>query len=178
MYEGILVDVAFAGFFLAKVKKWSRILALGFNGCFIFQWLGKQSFLDDLSSLDPDLYNGLVFLKHYSGNLEDLSLNFTVAIEGKTGSSVFYPHCCSSQPRIWRHEKRWSHAQWQQCGCYAREPASLYPPCITLSTHQTNQAAERGVLWRSLWNDSAELVEVCNSFENHRVTNLWFLQDV
>ncbi|KAF8885801.1 hypothetical protein BD779DRAFT_1532475 [Infundibulicybe gibba] len=49
MYEGILVDVAFAGFFLAK-------------------WLGKQSFLDDLASLDPELYN-------------DLALNFTVAVE-------------------------------------------------------------------------------------------------
>ncbi|KAJ6620089.1 HECT-domain-containing protein [Mycena sp. CBHHK59/15] len=62
MYEGILVDIAFAGFFLAK-------------------WLGKQSFLDDLASLDPELYNGLIFLKHYSGNPEDLSLNFTVAVE-------------------------------------------------------------------------------------------------
>ncbi|KAJ7597464.1 HECT-domain-containing protein [Mycena floridula] len=62
MYEGILVDVAFAGFFLAK-------------------WLGKQSFLDDLQSLDPELYNGLVFLKHYDGNPEDLSLNFTAAID-------------------------------------------------------------------------------------------------
>ncbi|TFK31976.1 HECT-domain-containing protein [Crucibulum laeve] len=62
MYEGILVDVAFAGFFLAK-------------------WLGKQSFLDDLASLDPELYNGLIFLKHYPGNPEELSLNFTVAID-------------------------------------------------------------------------------------------------
>ncbi|KAG6883142.1 hypothetical protein C0993_007623 [Termitomyces sp. T159_Od127] len=62
MYDGILVDVAFAGFFLAK-------------------WLGRQSFLDDLASLDPDLYNGLVFLKHYAGNLEDLALNFTIAVD-------------------------------------------------------------------------------------------------
>ncbi|KAJ7755509.1 HECT-domain-containing protein [Mycena metata] len=62
MYEGILVDIAFAGFFLAK-------------------WLSKQSFLDDLASLDPELYNGLIFLKHYAGNPEDLSLNFTVAVE-------------------------------------------------------------------------------------------------
>ncbi|EIM79363.1 HECT-domain-containing protein [Stereum hirsutum FP-91666 SS1] len=62
LYEGILVDVAFAGFFLAK-------------------WLGKQSFLDDLASLDPDLYHGLIFLKHYTGNPEELSLNFTVAEE-------------------------------------------------------------------------------------------------
>ncbi|KAF6750084.1 ubiquitin protein ligase [Ephemerocybe angulata] len=62
MYEGILVDVAFAGFFLAKL-------------------LGKQSFLDDLASLDPDLYKGLIFLKHYEGNPEDLSLNFTIAVD-------------------------------------------------------------------------------------------------
>ncbi|KIK27397.1 hypothetical protein PISMIDRAFT_93249 [Pisolithus microcarpus 441] len=62
LYEGILVEVAFAGFFLAK-------------------WLDKQSFLNDLASLDPDLYQGLVFLKNYTGNVEDLSLNFTVATE-------------------------------------------------------------------------------------------------
>jgi len=68
MYEGILVDVAFAGFFLAK-------------------WLGRQSFLDDLASLDPDLYNGLVFLKHYGGDVSDLALNFTVARDGMSFSS-------------------------------------------------------------------------------------------
>ena len=45
------------------------------------QWLGKQSFLDDLASLDPELYQGLNFLKNYTGNPEDLSLNFAVANE-------------------------------------------------------------------------------------------------
>ncbi|KAJ3505226.1 hypothetical protein NLJ89_g7531 [Agrocybe chaxingu] len=69
MYEGILVDVAFAGFFLAKVRRRS------------YYYVCRQSFLDDLASLDPELYNGLIFLKHYAGNPEDLSLNFTVAIE-------------------------------------------------------------------------------------------------
>ncbi|KAG8852075.1 hypothetical protein FRB91_007040 [Serendipita sp. 411] len=59
LYEGILVDVAFAGFFLAK-------------------WLGKQSFLDDLASLDPELYQGLIFLKNYPGNPEELSLDFSI----------------------------------------------------------------------------------------------------
>ncbi|KZV93827.1 HECT-domain-containing protein [Exidia glandulosa HHB12029] len=59
LYQGILVEVAFASFFLAK-------------------WLEKQSFLDDLASLDRELYNGLIFLKHYQGNPEDLSLNFSV----------------------------------------------------------------------------------------------------
>lgn len=48
------------------------------------QWLGKQSFLDDLVSLDPELYQGLIFLKHYKGNFEELSLYFAVALEGGT----------------------------------------------------------------------------------------------
>ena len=87
MYEGILVDVAFAGFFLAKVRSyfffWLGLFFLLMPNCCVFlQWLGRQSFLDDLSSLDPDLYNGLIFLKHYTGSVEDLSLNFTMAVEG------------------------------------------------------------------------------------------------
>ncbi|KAG2082638.1 HECT-domain-containing protein [Suillus cothurnatus] len=63
LYKGILVEVAFAGFFLAKVTA------------------VQTSFLDDLASLDPDLYQGLIFLKNYTGDVEDLALNFTVAIE-------------------------------------------------------------------------------------------------
>lgn len=65
LYEGILVDAKFAGFFLAKM-------------------LGKQSYLDDLGSidgLDKELYRGLISLKNYVGNVEDLSLNFTVTDE-------------------------------------------------------------------------------------------------
>lgn len=65
LYEGILVDAKFAGFFLSKM-------------------LGKQSFLDDLGSidsLDKELYKGLISLKTYQGNVEDLSLNFTVTDE-------------------------------------------------------------------------------------------------
>ncbi|PWZ02601.1 HECT-domain-containing protein [Testicularia cyperi] len=62
LYEGILVNVKFAGFFLSKM-------------------LGKQSYLDDLGSidsLDKELYRGLISLKNYDGNVEDLSLIFTV----------------------------------------------------------------------------------------------------
>ncbi|KAG8809444.1 hypothetical protein FRC17_003444, partial [Serendipita sp. 399] len=62
LYEGILVDVSFAGFFLAK-------------------WLGKQSFLDDLASLDPELYQGLIFLKNYA------DLGTTRTVELKPGGS-------------------------------------------------------------------------------------------
>ncbi|KNC97962.1 uncharacterized protein SPPG_06951 [Spizellomyces punctatus DAOM BR117] len=59
LYEGILVDVGFANFFLAK-------------------WLGRTSYLDDLPSLDPDLYQGLLFLKNYQGDVRDLGLTFSV----------------------------------------------------------------------------------------------------
>lgn len=60
LYEGILVDVPFAPFFLSK-------------------WLGRASGFDDLASYDPELYQGLVQLKNYTGDVEkDLSLNFTV----------------------------------------------------------------------------------------------------
>ncbi|KAK0549403.1 ubiquitin-protein ligase (E3) [Tilletia horrida] len=66
IYEGILVDIKFASFFLSK-------------------WLGKQSYLDDLASLDsldPDLAKGLNFvLRAYTGDFEDLALNFTVTDE-------------------------------------------------------------------------------------------------
>ncbi|KAI8364309.1 hypothetical protein EDC96DRAFT_553583 [Choanephora cucurbitarum] len=58
VYEGVLLDVAFAEFFLKKC-------------------LGKVNYLDDLVSLDPDLYKGLIAIKHYEGNVEDLSLDFT-----------------------------------------------------------------------------------------------------
>ncbi len=75
LYEGILIDVAFAGFFLAK-------------------WLDKQSYLDDLASLDPELFQGLMQLKHYTDDPEELSLNFTVAQEefGETKSIDLLPN--------------------------------------------------------------------------------------
>ncbi|KAJ7051291.1 HECT-domain-containing protein [Mycena amicta] len=62
LYDGILIDFAFAGFFLAK-------------------WLGRQVYLDGLASLDPTLYKGLIFLKHYTGDVEDLALTFTADID-------------------------------------------------------------------------------------------------
>ena len=48
------------------------------------QWLGKQSYLDDLASLDQELYRGLIYLKHYQGNPEDLALNFSLNEDGQS----------------------------------------------------------------------------------------------
>jgi ubiquitin-protein ligase E3 C len=57
----VLIDVPFAPFFLSK-------------------WLGKKSYLDDLPLLDKELYQGLMFLKSYEGDMEDLSLSFSLDI--------------------------------------------------------------------------------------------------
>ncbi|KAF9919574.1 hypothetical protein FBU30_010850 [Linnemannia zychae] len=75
LYEGILIDAAFAGFFLSKC-------------------LGQVNYLDDLPSLDPELYRGLMFLKNYEGNFEDLSLYFTVDDEemGQTITRELIPN--------------------------------------------------------------------------------------
>lgn len=42
------------------------------------KWLGRQSYLDDLASLDHELYKGLIALKDYPGDAEDLSLTFSI----------------------------------------------------------------------------------------------------
>ncbi|KAI5650965.1 hypothetical protein M9H77_36970 [Catharanthus roseus] len=59
MFEGILVDIPFATFFLSKLKQ-------------------KHNYLNDLPSLDPELYRHLIFLKHYEGDISDLELYFVI----------------------------------------------------------------------------------------------------
>ncbi|CAH8658398.1 unnamed protein product [Schistosoma rodhaini] len=63
IYEGVLVDLQFAYFFLAKIVSRSGGGGVGF---------------DYLHSLDPQLYKQLLFLKNYKGDVRDLSLDFTV----------------------------------------------------------------------------------------------------
>ncbi|XP_075487964.1 E3 ubiquitin-protein ligase UPL6 [Primulina tabacum] len=59
MFEGILVDIPFATFFLSKLKQ-------------------KYNYLNDLPSLDPELYRHLIFLKHYQGDISELELYFVI----------------------------------------------------------------------------------------------------
>lgn len=79
LYEGILVNVNFAAFFLSK-------------------WLGPQGYIDDfasLASLDSELYRGLLALKHYNGDVEaDFALNFTVTDDelGERRTSELIPN--------------------------------------------------------------------------------------
>lgn len=62
LYENVLVDVEFAPFFLLR-------------------WFGRHAYWDDLPSLDKEMYEGLVKLKQYQGDFEDLALTFTTAAE-------------------------------------------------------------------------------------------------
>ena len=67
VYEGILVDLPLAGFFLAKLRD------------------GRPPELNDLATLDPELYHHLLSLKRLpSDQVEDLFLHFT-ATDAATG---------------------------------------------------------------------------------------------
>jgi len=68
LYEGILVDIGFAGFFL---RKWAASGAGGSES-------GYRANINDLRDLDESLYQGLLKLKNYPGNVEDFSLDFTI----------------------------------------------------------------------------------------------------
>lgn len=63
LYEGITISPQFSHFFLSFLR-------------------GDYNYfhmLPDLSSVDAQLYNNLMFLKTYDGDAEDLALTFTVA---------------------------------------------------------------------------------------------------
>ncbi|KAJ3093279.1 hypothetical protein HK100_006715 [Physocladia obscura] len=62
LYEGILIDAEFAGFFLSK-------------------WLNRQSYLDDLRTLDVDIYRNLISIKNRNVDVDDMGLDFTVTDE-------------------------------------------------------------------------------------------------
>lgn len=67
LYEGILVDIGFAGFFLLK---WATAGGAGY-----------RTNINDLRDFDESLYQGLLKLKNYPGDVEDFSLDFTITDE-------------------------------------------------------------------------------------------------
>jgi len=71
LYEGILVDVPFAPFFL---QKWALTGGSGSTG----NESGYRASINDLRDLDQELYQNLLKLKNYPGDVEELGLDFTV----------------------------------------------------------------------------------------------------
>ncbi|KAL5353432.1 ubiquitin-protein ligase (E3) [Pseudogymnoascus australis] len=70
LYEGILVDIGFSGFFLLK---WAAAATADSAS-----ELRYQANINDLRDLDETLYQGLLQLKNYTGNAEDFALDFTI----------------------------------------------------------------------------------------------------
>jgi ubiquitin-protein ligase E3 C len=64
LFEHMLVELPFASFFIRK-------LTIGGRG-----WVDTHH----LSSLDPELYHHLLSLKEYTGDIEDLELDFTASV--------------------------------------------------------------------------------------------------
>ncbi|GJN82126.1 hypothetical protein PLIIFM63780_005663 [Purpureocillium lilacinum] len=67
MYEGILVDLAFAGFFLLKWPSTGPKEENTYKGS-----------INDLRDMDAELYQGMLTLKNYPGDVSDLGFDFTV----------------------------------------------------------------------------------------------------
>ncbi|CAD7703489.1 unnamed protein product [Ostreobium quekettii] len=59
VYEGILLELPLAEFFLKKFRS-------------------SYCDINDLPSLDPEMYRSLLTLRNYDGDVSDLSLNFTI----------------------------------------------------------------------------------------------------
>ncbi|KAL3269176.1 hypothetical protein HHI36_008261 [Cryptolaemus montrouzieri] len=64
VYEGIVVDVPFASFFLSQVSGQTS--------------QARYSYVDELPSLDLELYRSLNYIKHYNGDVSDLDLTFSL----------------------------------------------------------------------------------------------------
>jgi len=65
LYENMLVELPLATFFLSKLLGQTLI----------------NVDIDHLDSLDPELYKNLLYLKTYDGDVQDLGLDFTIAVE-------------------------------------------------------------------------------------------------
>uniref|UniRef100_A0A1A9WT99 Ubiquitin-protein ligase E3B n=1 Tax=Glossina brevipalpis TaxID=37001 RepID=A0A1A9WT99_9MUSC len=79
VYEGIVVDVPFASFFLSQL--------LGQTHQALY------SCMDELPSLDAELYRSLTFIKHYKQDVADLNLTFSVDqdVMGKIVTHELHP---------------------------------------------------------------------------------------
>ena len=69
MYEGITLEPRFADFFLRRL-------------------IGKQNSLNDLKSLDQELYKQLTMMRSYEGSMEDLMLALSVTDENEVTGEI------------------------------------------------------------------------------------------
>lgn len=82
LFEGVVVHLEFAPFFLSKLQ-------------------GKRAALPDLRSLDADLFRNLMWLKRFNGDVAELDLDFTVTVDnlGKQEEVQLLPNGAGRQVR-------------------------------------------------------------------------------
>ncbi|KAK4776106.1 hypothetical protein SAY87_024067 [Trapa incisa] len=73
--------IEFLGRVVGKALYESILLDYSFSHVFVQKLLGRYSFLDELSTLDPEMYRNLMYVKHYEGDVKELSLDFTITEE-------------------------------------------------------------------------------------------------
>lgn len=73
--------IEFVGRIVGKALYEEILLDYSFSHVFVQKLLGRYCFLDELSTLDPELYRNLMYVKNYEGDVTELSLDFTVTEE-------------------------------------------------------------------------------------------------
>ncbi|XP_021737799.1 E3 ubiquitin-protein ligase UPL7-like isoform X1 [Chenopodium quinoa] len=73
--------IEFVGRIVGKALYEEILLDYSFSHVFVQKLLGRYCFLDELSTLDPELYRNLMYVKNYEGDVKELSLDFTVTEE-------------------------------------------------------------------------------------------------
>eukprot|EP00045_Choanoeca_perplexa_P013142 m.147157 g.147157 ORF g.147157 m.147157 type:complete len:925 (-) comp16253_c0_seq2:1506-4280(-) len=79
----------FLGNLLGLAMRSDMLVELPFCRFFLSKLLGQRAGLQDLASLDPELFRNLVVVKDYTGDAADLGLDFTVTGNELTGRRVF-----------------------------------------------------------------------------------------
>ncbi|KAL1511301.1 hypothetical protein AB1Y20_006106 [Prymnesium parvum] len=69
---------AMLGAMLAKTLYEGVLVELPFANCFLNRLLNRTNAFSDLPLLDPQLHKSLMFLKNYTGDVEDLCLTFAI----------------------------------------------------------------------------------------------------
>lgn len=113
----------------------------------------RFSTVDDLVSLDPELYHGLMILKNYTGNVEtELSLNFTVTDEGELAcsSSLLLRHSANltlHRNRFWRLSHHRPHTRRLRNRSDQREPDPVHIPHVALVRLPPSSYSYPGHVW-------------------------------
>uniref|UniRef100_UPI00358E8020 ubiquitin-protein ligase E3B isoform X1 n=1 Tax=Myxine glutinosa TaxID=7769 RepID=UPI00358E8020 len=94
VYEGIVVDVPFAPFFLSQVRG--------------VHTSASYSFIDELPSLDAEFYKNLTSIKRFDGDVSDLGLTFSYE-EDEMGKLVCHELCPGGKTTAVTNENRISY---------------------------------------------------------------------